>query len=70
MTGRHDHCAACGKAEHIDNLDSKPEPTVWLWAIRLFRGQAFMLSYAADRGHDFTRLECAACYGPGYEVGP
>lgn len=36
-------CHACGKLEHIDDLDGKDDGT-----------------------GEFTRLECAACYGPGY----
>lgn len=60
-------CRKCNKPTDIDVLDAKPELTLWLRLIRLFKGQIFMLGYAADRGHDFTRLECPTCYGDGYE---
>lgn len=60
-------CARCGVEWPIDGLDAKPTPTLWLWIIRLFLGQKRMLSYTADHGYDFDRLECVECYGPGFE---
>lgn len=61
-----DRCAKCQKATPIDQLDAKPAMTPRLRAIATQQGQLAMLAYAADHGHDFNRLECEACYGPGY----
>jgi hypothetical protein len=52
-----DRCAACGAETPIHLLDAKPGPGIFTPA---------QLSEAADRGDDFSRLECAKCYGPGY----
>jgi len=70
MSDRRAHCYCCHRVAHIDQLDAKPFPTVWLWLVRLFLGQRQMLRYAADRGYDFDHMECAECYGPGYEAIP
>ena len=59
-------CACCGVEFDIAHLDSKPTLTLWLRLIRLFRGQLYMLRYAADHGYDFDHFECEDCYGPGY----
>ena len=48
------HCAACGNLTPIRLLDAKPSD--------LRPGET--LTQAADRGADFDRLECQACYGP------
>ncbi len=61
-------CRKCGAPRSIDELDSKPELDRHLKRIRAAHGQLHMLRYAADHGYDFTRLECAGCYGPGYET--
>lgn len=63
-------CAACGKSTHINDLDAKPEYTLDGLFFRLVFGRDPCLSDAAERGEDFTRLECATCYGPGYVPGP
>lgn len=59
-------CRKCGVRHPIDELDSKPELTPELKRIRAVHGALHMLNYAADRGINFTRLECRNCYGPGY----
>ncbi|ELT50992.1 hypothetical protein D584_01323 [Brucella intermedia M86] len=59
-------CAKCGKRYPLHMLDAKPTMTFWLHLVSLFRGQKFMLQYAADHGYDFGRLECRVCYGDGY----
>lgn len=64
-----DYCAECGWRLPLHLLDAKPTMTLWLRLVSLFRGQKFMLRYAADRGYDFDRLECRACYGDGYVEG-
>jgi hypothetical protein len=63
-------CYCCHEPTDINSLDAKPTPTLWLALIELFRGQASMLRYAADRGYDFDHLECRACYGSEWEPGP
>lgn len=53
-------CDNCGGVFHIDALDAKP-PSL--------KGQAATVEAiieAADRGEDFTSLECSKCYGPAY----
>lgn len=60
------HCKRCGDDWPIEALDSRPRITWWLWIVRHFRGQPFMLQYAADHGYDFDELYCVECYGPGY----
>lgn len=60
------HCDNCQRPVPFYQLDAKPPMTRWLRVLRLVRGQLFMLRYAADHGHDFDRLECRDCYGPGY----
>ncbi|NKW09976.1 hypothetical protein HGG76_11745 [Ochrobactrum tritici] len=64
----HSFCDNCLRPTKVACLDGKPTLTRWLRIIRFFRGQAFMLRYAADRGYDFDRLECGDCYGPGYLI--
>ena len=59
-------CANCGRRFHIDALDSKPSS----FPRRPVEHQLARLDEAADRGEDFDRLECADCYGPGYEATP
>lgn len=59
-------CEECGVRYPLHCLDAKPTMTFWLRLVSLFRGQKFTLRYAADRGYDFDRLECRACYGDGY----
>jgi len=51
-------CDACRRAFDPAQLDAKPS------AEDLARYGT--LEACADAGCDFTRLECAACYGPGY----
>jgi hypothetical protein len=70
-------CAACGRLTHIDDLDAKPDninafarpETLLDWLMLFFRPKAWrieQLERTADRGAQFERLECGACYGPGY----
>lgn len=70
---RQTYCHACGKVTPIGELDGKPEPDDPKWQASLKRhggDQAKALSDAVwDGGMDFTRLECSACYGPGWEAG-
>ncbi|WP_316196639.1 hypothetical protein [Bradyrhizobium sp. SZCCHNS3053] len=47
----HFPCHSCGTPTHIDDLDGRPEP----------HNQP-----DPDGKTDWTRLECGACYGPGY----
>jgi hypothetical protein len=61
-------CRRCGKICDVADLDSKPSLTLRLRVVRLLRGQVSMLQFAADRGHAFDWLECAPCYGPGFET--
>jgi hypothetical protein len=51
MNSMIDRCHACGTPTHIDDLDGKPEP----------HNQP-----DPEGSTDWTRLECGACYGPGY----
>ncbi len=44
----HAACDCCGRIEHIDLLDAKPDDP------------------SNPAGCDWTRLECIACYGPGW----
>lgn len=44
----HVACHACGRIEHIDLLDAKPDDP------------------SNPAGSDWNRLECIACYGPGW----
>jgi len=60
---RMDNCARCGIERPIEHLDAKPAR---LAGRRNTRRQ---LKKALLRGEDFDRLECAACYGPGFVVG-
>jgi hypothetical protein len=62
-------CQKCCKIFPANQIDAKPVLTPSLWLIRLFRGQKFMLQYAADRGHDFSEMFCRECYGPGFVKG-
>jgi hypothetical protein len=70
-------CDCCGRLTHIDELDAKPAnidarfPPVSLfdrvmkvasprnWRLR-------QLDRALDANAECDRLECSACYGPGY----
>jgi hypothetical protein len=61
-----DHCAKCRKVVPIELLDAKPMMTPHLRQIEAKEGQRAMLSFAADHGIDFDRLECKDCYGPEY----
>lgn len=47
----HVACDACGRVEHIDLLDAKPDDP------------------SNPVGCDWNRLECIACYGPGWLPG-
>ncbi len=62
-------CQNCRKILPAHQVDAKPVLTPRLWLIRLFRGQKFMLQYAADRGHDFSEMFCRECYGDGFVLG-
>jgi hypothetical protein len=53
----------------IEQLDAKPTMTPALRQIEQAEGQPAMLSFAADHGIDFDRLECGNCYGPAYQEG-
>lgn len=59
-------CRKCGREAPIDALDAKPEITPWFLGRVMRYGQPEALVRAADVGLDFTRLECARCYGPGF----
>lgn len=59
-------CDTCGELLPLDMLDAKPEINSKLRRIRAREGQLVMLRRAADLGFQFDRLECRACYGPGY----
>lgn len=50
-------CDNCGGLTPIALLDGKPGPGHF--TIK-------QLQAAAELGKNFDRLECAACYGPGY----
>lgn len=50
-------CEECGKLVAWRLLDAKPGPGHWT---------ARQLADAADRGDQFTRLECKDCYGPNW----
>jgi hypothetical protein len=63
-------CRRCGGLHEIYELDSKPTLDRRLKRIRRAQGPLHMLTYAADHGYDFDWLECARCYGPGYEASP
>lgn len=56
-------CACCGAVTPIDLLDGKPpslagKPATW-----------DDINAAADRGENFTVLECKKCYGPAWMPG-
>ena len=61
-----DRCDKCSASVSINDLDAKPTENARLRRIRMREGQLVMLRRAADLGYDFDRLECRACYGPGY----
>lgn len=42
-------CHGCGRREHAELIDAKPQPGT------------------DPETSDWTRLECVACYGPGWE---
>lgn len=52
-------CDNCGTATPLSRLDAKPG-----------RGHFTreQLAIAGDTGRAFNRLECEACYGPGFNV--
>lgn len=54
-------CMNCGQIYPERLLDAKPVSLAGIQADNR------MLVEAADRGEDFVRLECAACYGPAWE---
>ncbi|WWT39826.1 hypothetical protein [Microcystis phage Mwe-JY25] len=58
-------CTGCGEMLPTLLLDGKPA-SAHFQRDRAEHGQVAALAMAADRGEDFTRAECAACYGPGY----
>lgn len=60
---RIDRCQQCGTVRPIAELDAKPTRL----AGRRNRGDA--LRRALDRNEDCDRLECQACYGPGWQKG-
>ena len=60
-------CSQCHRIFDINELDAKPTMTPTLRDFKRRHGQRHMLSYAAKYGYDFDKLECADCYGPGYE---
>ncbi len=58
-----DYCHNCGRSFRIDDLDAKP---------RSLKGKpatAEALEKAADRGANFSVLECRDCYGPAFVKG-
>lgn len=61
------YCYSCGSDTPYDHLDAKPEWTLATWLVKALLGQRAALSLAAKSGHEFRRLECGHCYGPGYE---
>lgn len=58
MSGEYFPCRTCGQSTHIDDLDAKPERR----DVRKYGS----IGAAGEAGADFTRLECRACYGPGW----
>lgn len=56
-------CMKCGKELPEDLLDSKPK------SLANTQATHFMLEKAADRGEDFTVVQCATCYGPAFTKG-
>lgn len=61
------NCYSCRTFTSLENLALKPSADWWLRIVRVFRGQCFMLSYAEKKHYPFDRLECEACFGPGYD---
>lgn len=70
-------CASCGALTHIDDLDGKPQERRACWPLsRLYALYRWAWLFCSDRptsafddpegSTDWTRLECGACYGPGY----
>lgn len=57
------NCEQCGAVFRIADLDAKPARL----AGRRNSGNA--LERALDRNEDCDRLECQACYGPGWQMG-
>lgn len=55
------NCDNCGAPTPINHLDAKPERLAGR------RNTHRQLKKAFARNEDFDRLECAACYGPGYQ---
>lgn len=65
MQNHQSRCHTCKRMHSLEILDGKPPSAKFrLEAQRL--GQFEALSRAADRGEDFSRLECPRDYGAGY----
>lgn len=51
-------CAACGRLFRAEDLDAKLDPEQ--------RRPGETDAEAAERGVEFSRLECRECYGPNF----
>jgi hypothetical protein len=58
-------CANCGSRTPIDLLDAKPPRLAGPGGDPILRKKELM--DALFNNEDFDRLECQACYGPGWQ---